>query len=115
MKTAMTLLGHDVVITPSIDALSDNARDNIIDEIVNKIIDGAGCFNVSGIDYEWEIKEDAESMRDTVEKAFLEALEVENITIAKETREVMLETILEEMWQGFDEKVREIIHAELIQ
>lgn len=56
-----------------------------------------------------------ESMRDTVEKVFLDALEAENITIANSKREEILENILEEMWQGFDEKVREIIHAELIQ
>ena len=52
-------------------------------------------------------------MRTTVKKAFLDALEAENITVAKETVEEMLENILEKMWQGFDEEVRIIIHAEL--
>lgn len=54
-----------------------------------------------------------ENMRSTVKKAFLDALEAENITIANEVREEMLENILEKMWQGFDDEVREIIHAEL--
>lgn len=55
MKTELTILAHEVVITPSIDTLGDIAKDHIIDEIVDKIIDEAGCIEIDGVVYEWEI------------------------------------------------------------
>lgn len=55
MKTELTILAHEVAITPSIDALSDNARDDIIEEIVDRIIDEAGCIEHDGVMYDWEI------------------------------------------------------------
>lgn len=108
MKTNIILLGHDVVITPSIDTLDEDTRDDIIDEIIDKIIDGAGCLNISGMDYEWEIEE-VEGMRDTVKKAFLDALEVKKITLSDETVKSMLEDILENMWQAFNYKVEDLL------
>lgn len=54
-------------------------------------------------------------MRDTVEKAFLDALKAENNCCEQGERGVTQKHFRKEkMWRCFDEEVREIIYAELI-